>query len=56
VTAQEVARYLDEVWGNQRCSICGKQPDQVERLITKNGVRLCDTCIQEFHRMLDKDL
>lgn len=48
VTEQEVARHMDEVWGDKRCSVCGKTPDQVERLLGKNDVRLCDSCIEGF--------
>ena len=55
VTEQEAERYLNEVWSNQRCSGCGKRPDQIEALVTKNDVRLCDSCIEEFHQMLHED-
>jgi len=52
VTEQQVKRYLDEVWSDQRCSVCGRRPDQVEHLITKNNIHICDSCIREFYEML----
>lgn len=55
VNEQETARYLEEVVGDQRCSFCGKRPDEIERLISKNDARICDSCIMEFHEMLRED-
>jgi len=55
VTEQEAARYLDEVWSDQLCSFCGKRRDQIEQLISKNDVQICDSCITEFHEMLHED-
>ncbi len=55
VSEQEARRYLDEFWGDQRCSVCGRTPDQINRLVSKNSVRLCDSCIDEFHQMLHED-
>jgi len=55
VSEEQVADCLEGVWGDHRCSACGKSPDQIDRLITKNGVRLCDSCIKEFHKMLGDD-
>lgn len=50
VTEEEAARYLNESWGDERCSFCGKTPEQVGHLISKNNVCICDSCIAEFHR------
>ena len=50
VTEEEAARYLNESWGDQRCSFCGKTPEQVGHLISKNNVCICDSCIAEFHQ------
>jgi hypothetical protein len=53
-TRKEAERYLDEVSRDQRCSFCGKRPDQIDELIEKKGARICDCCIREFHQMLSR--
>jgi hypothetical protein len=55
VTKEEAAHYLDKAFGDQRCSFCGKKPEQIERLIAKNDARICDSCITEFHQMLHEN-
>lgn len=52
VTEQEAERYLEEVWKDRQCSVCGKRANQIQRLVSKNDVRLCDRCITEFYQML----
>lgn len=52
-TEEDVSRYLDEIWGDLRCSFCGKRPDQdIESIVeAKDGsARICDKCIAEFSR------
>jgi len=48
-TEEQAERYLAEMFGNERCSFCGKRADQVERLIQRDEARICDRCIHEFH-------
>ena len=54
VTKQEAEQYLDELWGEERCSFCRKRGDQIEQMIVKNDTRICDSCILEFHRSLQQ--
>jgi hypothetical protein len=38
--------------GTRLCSFCGKQQDQVQRLIAGPGVFICDECIQLCNEIL----
>jgi len=49
---RKAERYAQDRTEDLRCSFCRKGPDQVEQLIQKGDVRICDSCIQGFHRML----
>ena len=52
VSESEASRYLDEMWGDQRCSFCGKRPDEVKQLFGRGRAHICDSCIDEFHEDL----
>lgn len=52
VTAEEAARYLDETFAGECCSFCGRRPDQLDQMISKNSARICNHCIKDFHREL----
>ena len=55
VSDEEAERYLDELFGDVRCSFCRRRPDQgIETLLEKNNVRICDRCINEFHTDIHK--
>jgi hypothetical protein len=54
VTEEQAEQYLTEWFGDERCTFCGKRPDQVEQLIQRNETRICDRCIDEFHDTLHK--
>jgi hypothetical protein len=38
-----------------RCSFCGKDPDQVKRLVAGPGVYICDKCIKLCYEVLASD-
>jgi len=39
-----------------RCSFCGKQQDQVERLIAgPNGVYICDQCVDLCQKIIQEE-
>jgi hypothetical protein len=43
--SQEAAEaYLNELFGNQRCRVCGRRPDEVESLIQEGSSWICDRC------------
>ena len=52
VTKQRAERFLNEHFGNVRCIGCEKRPDQVEQLFTKGRALVCDSCVQELHKMM----
>jgi len=59
VSEQTAEACLNEQFGNERCSFCGKRPDEVDQMILKEDqrkheVRICDRCINEFYKELPK--
>jgi hypothetical protein len=49
VTKAQAERYLRELWAGQECNLCGRRPDQVERLVEQRQVRICNVCVDECH-------
>jgi hypothetical protein len=37
--------YLNELFAQQRCSVCGKRPDEVESLIQSGSPLICNRCV-----------
>jgi hypothetical protein len=54
-TNEQVSKHLEEIWNGLHCVFCGKMPYEVERLIEKSGVGICDSCIEELYQMLRED-
>jgi hypothetical protein len=52
VTNQRAERFLNELFGNVRCIGCEKRPAQVGQLFTKGRALVCDSCVQELHKMM----
>lgn len=48
VTKRQVESYLRELWKGQECSFCGRRPDQIEKIIEKRRVRICDICVRKI--------
>ncbi len=46
VSAEQSERYLNEQFGDQRCSVCGKRADQVNQLDQRGEVLICNLCIR----------
>jgi len=55
VSENEASKYLDEMWGDQRCSFCGKRPDEVGQIFGRGSAYVCSNCISEFHEDLRKN-
>ena len=49
---EDAERHLDEIFQDDRCSFCGKRADQIEKLIGKDQLRICNLCIDEFHGII----
>jgi len=48
ITEEEAERYMDELFGDERCSRCGKRADYVDALIRQpDGTYFCDACSPE---------
>jgi hypothetical protein len=54
VIEQEALKYRDEVWADERCSFCDKIPPDFNMMIKRKDVRICNSCIEEFHKMLQE--
>jgi hypothetical protein len=49
---QRAERFLNEHFGNVRCIGCEKRPDQIGQVFTKGRALVCDSCVQELHKMM----
>jgi len=47
---EEAKQYVEERWGDQRCSFCGKQPEQTEQMFQSAYARICNECVEAFHQ------
>lgn len=41
--------------GQLKCSFCGKQQEQVKRLIAGPGVYICDECIELCNEIIEEE-
>ena len=44
VSRETAESYLNQLFANQRCSICGKRPDEVDSLIQSGSAWICNRC------------
>ena len=44
VSREAAEAHLDEMFGEDRCSICGKRPDEVDSFAQRGSVRICNYC------------
>ena len=56
LSQNDVSAYLDELWKDQKCSFCGRRPDQVTRIVENGDVRVCDICVREFRERIATDV
>jgi len=56
-TQEEVDRCLEELFGEKRCSFCGKSPPEFEnpKFIGQAGVWICEPCVRQCYELLQKD-
>jgi hypothetical protein len=52
VSETEALKSRDAMLEGQRCSFCGKTPFEINQLVERDNVRICDSCIEEFHRIV----
>ncbi len=48
VTKVQAETFLRKVWAGQECSFCGRRPYQIEQMVARHRVRICDRCISEY--------
>jgi hypothetical protein len=46
VSEEMAERYLDELFGDDRCSVCGKRADQVDQIEQRGELLVCNFCIR----------
>ena len=44
VSPEAAEAYLDEMFGEDRCSVCGRRPDEVDSFVQSGSVRICNHC------------
>jgi hypothetical protein len=44
ISRKAAEAYLNALFANDRCSVCGKRPDEVDSFIQKGTARVCDQC------------
>ena len=52
MSKRDATTYLKRIWKGSECSLCGRRPGQVERVVEKKGVRICDVCVKELSEAL----
>jgi hypothetical protein len=55
VTEDAARKYRDEVWADHRCSFCDKMPIYFDTSFERNGVAICNFCIEELYKLLQED-
>lgn len=55
VGEEDVAWYLYQTWGSEQCHFCGREGSEINRLIEKNGARICDSCVADCYQLLRDD-
>ena len=53
VTKRQMDAYLRKAWKGQECSFCHRRPDQVEKIVAKRRLRICDICIREIGEIMN---
>ncbi|MEA2488953.1 MAG: hypothetical protein QOH21_745 [Acidobacteriota bacterium] len=48
VSEQEALDYLNKRDAREKCSFCGRRPDEVTNIVAKGKARICDICLREF--------
>jgi hypothetical protein len=56
VTKTQARKFLEKMWGNERCSFCRKYPHEVRQLFGSVRALICDGCLDKFHRMMAEQL
>lgn len=55
VSKRDATACLRKYWKGWECSLCRRRPDQVERIVQKKGVRICDVCVRELGEAIRRD-
>ena len=50
-----MSRFADEK-GQLKCSFCGKEQEQVKKLIAGPGVYICDECIELCNEIIEEEV
>jgi ClpX C4-type zinc finger len=53
VTKHQIEAYLRMLWKGQECSFCNRRPEQVEKIVARRRLRICDICIREIAELMN---
>ena len=53
-SVEDALRYYDAQSGAEKCSFCGRRPFELQRWVEGNDARICSTCIDKFHEILEQ--
>jgi hypothetical protein len=51
----EARKFLQEQNRELKCSFCGRGPNEVNQLVNKGSVRICNLCIVELYQMISEN-
>jgi hypothetical protein len=52
VTEDKAREFLKLEFSGEKCSFCGRLPIQAEQMISKGNLRICNKCVEEFHKIV----
>jgi hypothetical protein len=55
ISRRQAEAYRRQIWKGLECSFCGRLPDEIEQLVERRSVRICDQCIRSFSQLLRDD-
>jgi hypothetical protein len=54
ISKRQAKANFEKAWRGTECSFCGKRPYQIEQMVSKNDVRICNVCVDEIAAMLSE--
>ena len=54
ISKRQAKANFEKVWRGTECSFCGKRPYQIEKMVSKDDVRICNVCVDEIAAMMSE--
>jgi hypothetical protein len=55
ITEVEAKAYLENELKDEKCSFCGRWPNQIKKMIASENARICDICIKKLNILIKDD-